>query len=520
MPSYKLKPGVIEGQTIQQNIEVSVDVCIVGSGAGGSVAAHTLQAAGLKVLVVEEGGYFTSNRFRMRESEAYPNLYQESAQRATKDLSVSVFQGRAVGGGTVINWTTCFRTPEEVVASWNKYHGVKNLKSDDLQPHFDAIESRLNIKPIPIGAINRNNRALLNGCKALGYEASPIKRNVRGCAHTGYCGMGCPIDAKQSMLVTYLPDAMDKGATILSRCRINRIHFEGEKAVRLEGSLLDAFGIGTTGGEVVIKAKHFILAAGAIGTPAILMRSGAPDPHEVLGKRTFLHPVVAAVGIYKEPIEGYYGAPQSISSHHFSDRGKKVGFFLEAAPVHPLLVAINLPGYAKQHRKRMKQLPFMSAHLAIGIDGFHPEVPGGEVTLRNSGAPLLDYTPAPMVYEAFREATKTMARIQLAAGATQVLTTHNKPIVIKSEKDIKKLDKATFAPGALPSYSAHQMGGAGMSDSAKLGVVRSADLRHHQIKNLHVIDGSVFPTSLGVNPQESIYGLSRYIATKLAAKWT
>lgn len=520
MSSYPLKPGVLEGQTLTQNIEVSADVCIVGSGAGGAVAAHTLQAAGLKVLVVEEGGYYTSNRFRMRESEAYPNLYQESAQRATKDLSVSIFQGRAVGGGTVINWTTCFRTPDEVVESWKKYHGVKNLAPDDLQPHFDAIETRLNIQAIPLGAINRNNRVLYDGCQALGFEASPIKRNVRGCAHTGYCGMGCPIDAKQSMLVTYLPDAMDLGATILSRCRVSRIHFEGEKAVRLDGALLDAYGISPTGGTVTVRAKHFILAAGAIGSPSILIRSGAPDPHEVLGKRTFLHPVVAAVGIYKEPIEGYYGAPQSISSHHFADRGKNVGFFLEAAPVHPLLVAINLPGYAAQHRKRMQQLPYMAAHLAIGIDGFHPEVPGGAVHVRPSGAPLLDYTPAPKVYEAFREATKTMARIHLAAGASQVMTTHNKPIVIKSEKDLKKLDQATFAPGALPSYSAHQMGGAGMSDNVKLGVVRSEDLRHHQIKNLHVIDGSVFPTSLGVNPQESIYGLSRLVSTKLANQWT
>ena len=270
MTARELAPGVVEGQTLTSDLEAVADVCIVGSGAGGAVAAATLQAAGLKVLVVEEGGYFTSSRFRMREADAYPNLYQESAQRTTKDLSVAIFQGRTVGGGTVVNWTTCFRTPDHVVEHWRAKHAVGSISPADLAPHFDAVEERLSVAPIPLEATNRNNRTLYEGCKALGYEAEPIKRNVRGCALTGYCGMGCPIDAKQSMLVTYLPDAMNRGATVLSRCRVERLVLEGNEVTGLEGTLLDADGVKPTGVKARVKAKRFLLAAGAIDRKSVV----------------------------------------------------------------------------------------------------------------------------------------------------------------------------------------------------------------------------------------------------------
>lgn len=515
-----LVPGVLEGQTVQGDLTLSADVCVVGSGAGGAVTAARLAEAGLSVVVLEEGGYFTQSRFRMREADAFPQLYQEAGQRVTKDLSLSVFQGRAVGGTTVVNWTTSFRTPEATLERWRTHHAVTGLDAATLAPHFEAVEARLGIAESPLALANRPNRLLYDGARALGWAAEPLRRNVRGCAHTGFCGYGCPIDAKQSMLITYLPDAMRAGATVISRCRVERLELEGARVVAVRGTFLDALGLAPTGASLRLEARSFVLAAGAIGTPAILLRSGAPDPHQRAGRRTFLHPVVAQVAIMDEVVDGFRGAPQSIASHQFAERGGDVGYFLEAAPVQAALLAIALPGFGREHRQRMQQLRHLAPHVALAIDGHHDGEEGGRVTLRPSGAPVLDYTVSPKIWAAVREAQRSLARIHLAAGARQSVTGHTHPIVIEREADLAKLDAADYGPNKVGMYSAHVMGGAGMSDDPRRGVVRPEDLRHHQLDNLHVVDGSVFPTSLGVNPQESIYGLAHLVAGRLAEAWT
>ncbi|MEL6188284.1 MAG: NAD(P)-dependent oxidoreductase, partial [Myxococcota bacterium] len=293
------RPGVLEGQTLERDVSVDADMCIIGSGAGGSVAAARLAQSGLRVVVLEEGGYFTSERFTMKEEDCYPNLYQEAAQRATADLSVSIFQGRAVGGTTVVNWTTCFRTPESTLERWRLHHAVSGLERATLDPHWEAVEERLSIQQIPIEKVNRNNRLLWDGCEAMGWSKDTLHRNVIGCALTGYCGMGCPVDLKQSMLITYLPDAMTAGATVISRCRVERLEHDGRHITSVKARCLDAFGLSETGPSVTVRARRYVLSAGAINTPALMIRSGLPDPHDRAGKRTFLHPVIASGAEYE-----------------------------------------------------------------------------------------------------------------------------------------------------------------------------------------------------------------------------
>ena len=271
--SFVPAPGVIEGQTLAGDMTFDCDVCVVGSGAGGAVAAHTLQKAGKKVLVLEEGGYYTSERFRMLEGESMHALYQSAGLQATKDGALAVLQGRAVGGTTVVNWTTCYRTPDKVLDQWKNKFQVRGFERKDLEPHWQTVEERLNIGAWPLDKANRNNKILWDGCKALGYEAHELHRNVKACANTGYCGLGCPVDAKQSMLVSYLPDAMDLGATVVSRCRVERLVMSGDAVSAIEAVLLEADGRKPTGVRLTVKAKTFILAAGAIGTPGILLRS-------------------------------------------------------------------------------------------------------------------------------------------------------------------------------------------------------------------------------------------------------
>jgi choline dehydrogenase-like flavoprotein len=516
LATSRRSPGVIDGSAASADLDLSADVCVIGSGAGGAVVAAVLAEAGIGVLLVEEGGYYTHADFDMREAHTVPKLYQESLQRTTADLAISILQGRAVGGTTVVNWTTSFRTPEDVVEHWQKRHAVGGFRYADLVPHYEAIEARLSIREADVAGMNRNNKKLYDGCQAKGLSVAPTRRNVYQCVQSGYCGTGCPVNAKRSMLVTCVPDALDAGARLLFRCRVDRLVVAGGAVSAAEATLLDAGGYGVTGKRATIKARRFVLAGGAINTPAVLLRSGL-DGGGLVGTRTFLHPVIGSTGLYDEPIEAFYGAPQSAASHAFAHRGEDVGFFMEASPGYPMLASTAMPGFGAAHAKLMEGLSRRTVHIALAIDGFHDDVPGGTVKLRPSGAPLLEYVIPPRIWSAFRLAQKKLAEIGFASGAREVTTLHDPPLTMTSEAEIGRIDAAPWAPCSVGVFTAHQMGGCRMGDDPARSVVRSEDLRHHALKNLHIVDGSVFPTSLGVNPQESIYGLARLMATRIAA---
>ena len=197
------------GEDITQDHDVQCDVCIVGSGAGGAVLAAGLVSSGLKVVMLEEGGYYDQDNFKLNEGDAYFNLYQDRGTRATSDVSITVLQGRTVGGSTTVNWTTCFRTPDRILKHWEQNFGTEAITTETLKPHFEEVERRLGIQEWPLDRVNANNKVLVDGCKKLGYEVRPLRRNVRSCADSGFCGMGCPIGAKQAMHRTYIQDALD-----------------------------------------------------------------------------------------------------------------------------------------------------------------------------------------------------------------------------------------------------------------------------------------------------------------------
>ena len=509
--------GFQGGETLRDGQVLKADVCIVGSGAGGAVTAATLQGAGIETLVLEEGGYHTKPEFKMREDIALPMLYQEGGARMTKDTGLLVLQGRAVGGSTVINWTTCFRTPTRVLDHWQKRYAVSGFDEAALRPHWDEVEKRLSIRKWTYDEANRNNRLLFDGFHALGYSADTLFRNVKNCFKSGYCGMGCPVDAKQSMLVTYLPDAVAKGATVLSRCRVDRLETNGSHVVRAHCTIIGDDGYNPTANKITVEAKRFVLSAGGIGTPAILMRSGLGGG--VVGKHTYVHPAAGITSVYKDRVEAFYGSPQTVASHHFADRGDKVGYFVEAAPLHPIFVSTWMAGMGEFHRTQMLKFPHMACHGAICIDGFHPDEPGGQVLLRESGAPQLDYVMGPRIWEALRDGLKQIVRANLAMGAVECFTAHDPWTHIASESELHKLEESAWEAGRVGMLTAHLMGGARMGGNTAESVVRCEDLRHHTVDNLHVIDGSVLPTSLGVNPQLTIYGIAHMISGRLASAW-
>jgi choline dehydrogenase-like flavoprotein len=509
-----------DAATLPADLDLSCDVAIIGTGAGGAITARALSQGGAKVVLLEEGGHHTSAEFQMEEAVAYPMLYQEQGNRATADLAITVLQGRSVGGGTTVNWTSSFRTPPHVLEHWQKVHGVEGLTEAALTPHWEQIESYLGIAEAPENYVNRNNQRLWDGLGALGWERRRIRRNVRGCMNSGYCGMGCPVDAKQSMLITAIPDAVKAGAELYAHCRVRTLEAGGSaeqgRIASIIGEVIDPATLQPNGRLVRVRPKICVLSGGAINSPGVLLRSKLGNESGQVGRRTFLHPVIALIGLYKEPIEGFYGAPQSVSSHQFAERGEKMGIFFEVAPIHPMLASIASNAFGAEQREVARKLTFTSAVIGLMIDGFAEGEAGGTVTLKPDGLPKLDYPFTDRLEETARFGQKAAAQILFAAGAGEVHSLHNPAVIMRSKEELPKLDAAPFGPNRVGMFTAHQMGGCAMGGDAARSVVRS-DLRHHHIENLFVIDGSVFPTSLGVNPQLSIYGLASWAAPHVLA---
>ncbi|MBI2382384.1 MAG: GMC family oxidoreductase [Gammaproteobacteria bacterium] len=507
-----------DGSQLERDLVLEADVAIIGTGAGGGVSAEILSAAGLKVVLLEEGPLRSSRDFRMQERIAYPELYQEAAGRRTADKGISILQGRAVGGSTLVNWTTSFRTPEKTLEHWDKTLGLPGYGRAELEPWFARQEKRLNIEPWAVPP-NANNEALRRGCEALGVPAKIISRNVKGCWNLGYCGMGCPTNAKQSMLVTTLPEAWKRGAVVVSRCRVERLDIAGEQVRGVLALGMDEYGQVRRERRITVKARHTILAAGAIGSPAVLLRSEAPDPQGVLGRRTFLHPVVVSTAISPTPIKGFEGAPQSVYSDHFLwPEDGRCGFKLEVPPMHPLIGSVLVGGHGRAHRGFMERFDKAQAIIALMRDGFHEEAPGGRVRLDEHGFPLLDYPITDYLWEGMRRAYLAMAEIQFAAGMSEVMPLHEDAGAYTSwaqaRKAIAELPMAILHARVV---SAHVMGGCALSKDARDGVVDPQG-RHHQLENLSVFDGSIFPTSLGANPQLSIYAMVARLAEGLAGE--
>ncbi|MES2960715.1 MAG: GMC family oxidoreductase [Pseudomonadota bacterium] len=497
------------------------DVAIIGSGAGAGITAELLGAAGLKLVIIEEGPLKSSSDFRQVESEAYPSLYQESAARKTADKAINILQGRCVGGSTTVNWTSSFRTPSSTLSYWREHFGLAELTDDALSPWFLQAEQRLSIGPW-LAPPNENNDLLRRGALKLGIAAAAIQRNVKGCWNLGSCGLGCPTNAKQSMLVTTLPAALDRGATLLIETRAERFELRGGRIVALHCTAVQPNGAVAPGAATTrVVARHFVLAAGAINSPGLLLRSAAPDPHGRLGGRTFLHPVVASVATFDHLVAGWQGAPQTIYSDHFLDLDPidgPIGYKLEAPPLHPLIFTTTMNGFGRDAAAQFAKFPNTHALLALMRDGFHAESPGGQVKLRGDGSPELDYGLTPFVMDGARRALLSMAELQFAAGAVEVATGHELAPLYKTWAAAREgIASLPMQPLLTKVVSAHVMGGCGMAADDKRGVVRP-DGVHWQIENLSVHDGSLFPTSVGANPQLSIYGLVNKLATQLAKR--
>lgn len=474
------------------------DIIVIGSGAGGALSAEILSKH-LKVLLIEMGPYRKTSEFDMNEGKAYVDLYQESAARFTKDRGIKVLQRQSVGGGTTVNWTSSFRTPKSVMNFWVEHYGWSPNLIRQIEDTFPLIEEKFSISLWDIPE-NENNNILKRGLEKMNIKANTIPRNVKDCHNLGYCGMGCPKGAKQSTLVNCIPNFLKNGGELIHSQEVHSI----KEDLRVSTVKLK------NGKE--FQCDYIFLAAGGVGSPAILKRSDVRDPLELIGKRTFLHPVIATAAIFRDEVNPFYGAPQSIYSDHFIDNPIKCGFKLEVPPVHPVLLSSIIPVHGKGHSNFINQIKNLNAIIGLFKDGFHHDSQGGNVEINAYGNPVVDYKITDYMWESFREALKVMVEIQFEAGAKEVTALHKHAKLCTNIqdalKDIKRLNMETVD---MPVMSAHVMGGCLMGDDKKNSVVDMYG-KVRNLKRTFVVDGSLFPTSLGVNPMESILTLSNVLA--------
>jgi choline dehydrogenase len=369
---------------------------------------------------------------------------------------------------------------------------------------------------------NPNNSVLQRGCEKLGWEAHVIPRNVKGCWNSGYCGFGCPVNAKQSMLVSTIPEALKNGATLVHRLRVRQLqHADGKISAAAGDALSAKDGTTPTGVTLTIRARHFIAAGGSLNTPALLLRSLLPDPHQLLGKRTLIHPVVLTTAVMPERIDAFHGAPQSIASDHFqwlNGAAGPMGYKLEVPPIFPSIGSAVFNLYGRDLQQGMADFAHANSVLALLRDGFVPQSVGGSVRLASDGSPILDYELSDHVWDGVRRAWLSMAELQFAAGAKVVRVAHLDSANFNSWAEAKKgIPELALKKFRTTFVTAHLMGGCAMSQNPMRGVVDSRG-RHHQVANLSVMDGSVFPTSIGANPQLSIFALTAQNATALASE--
>ena len=500
----------LRGRDMAGPLTLDADVVVVGSGAGGAVAAAILAEAGQSVLVLEEGPRVEASTYAgWRPSESMRHMWRDGGMTAALPVGdspiINVTMGRVVGGSSVLTGGVCFRTPDEIHEVWVKERGLTDLSAADLDPAFTAVESAVNVVEVPADMRSRGIQLYAEGAHRKGFEVGAIRRNTRDCVGAGQCNFGCPKGAKMSVDVAYLPRAVAAGARVLSDCRVVKVLRKGARAVGVEGRLLNhPKGNEHDGQRVTVRAKRVLLAAGSWHTPLVLKRSGLGRASKHIGRNLTLHPGFRLMARFDDPVRAWAGSLQSAYSDAFSDeRITMVGLF-----VPPGVLAATMPGFGAVNAGHAAGIP----NLAIFGGMIHDE--GGGVIRRGPGRePLVTYRMSREDRAAMPRLVRVMAETFFASGARHVyLPILGHPPVTPDE--LAGIDLESIPAGRFECSSQHPLGSVRMGRSAAEGAI-DTDGKLFGLEELFVVDGAGVPTSLGVNPQLTIMAMATRLAWRL-----
>jgi choline dehydrogenase-like flavoprotein len=506
-----IKPLVPDADTT-----LEADVCIVGSGAGGGVMAGVLSEHGLNVVVLEAGGYFDDADFNQLEIPAYQNLYWRGGPSPTGDMNITLQAGFCLGGGTVVNWTNSLRTTPWVREQWEREFGLEGLAGADFDRHLDAVWERLNVNE-RCSELNGSQQRMKAGAQELGWRFALADRNTDEQRYSfetaGYMGFGDQTGAKQSTVKTYLQDAYDRGAVLVTRCWAERILTERGRATGVEATCSDP----QTGrsAKITVRAPQVVVACGSLESPALLLRSRIGGP--ATGDYLRLHPSTATIGFYADDMQAWKGAPHAGLVHEFENIEQGHGFLIEGAQYTTAVAASAVPFTdGASHKRLMSGFRHGATFIALLRDRGH-----GRVTIDHSGmaVPWYSLTDELDLRNA-GEGIAAQARMHEAAGAQQILAAASGAPLWRWGDDldafIARAQRIQLRAGGWTLFSAHQMGTCRMGNDPKTSVANPwGEL--HDAKGVWIGDGSAFPTASGTNPMITIMALAHRNAQAVAA---
>jgi len=496
------------GGTEPQGTEEECDVVIVGSGAGGAVAAATLAEAGLDVIVLEAGEAFDRDSYPADPLDAIARLYRDGGLTIAEGRpQIPVPVGRAVGGTTVVNSGTCFRAPQAVLEEWRGRFGIE--WATDLDGAFAEAEERLRVTPLDPERMGRNGQLAMEGAAALGASGGPISRNAGNCVQCSSCPLGCEIDAKRGMHVSYVPRAIAAGARLRTGVEVDRVLVENGRAtgVRAWRLMPPRRGISrhTPRRPYSVRARlATIVAGGALGTPELLLRSGLGGP--AVGRHLHIHPACWVGARYEEEVRGWDGVMQS----YYIDQWEPQRLLLEATFTPLAFGGAWLAGAGSDHQRSLLEF----GH--VGSIGVHlSDESSGRISLARDCSLRARYKLTQEDSDRLTFGIARAAEIHFAAGATEVYPNIPRAGVL-TPSNLPDFESTRFKPSELRLEAFHPMGTARISPPGD-GVC-SPDGTVHGTEALCVADASLFPTSLGVNPMMTIIAFATHIATELAER--
>jgi choline dehydrogenase-like flavoprotein len=495
---------------------LEADVVVVGSGSGGAVIAGTVAKQGLKVIVVEAGGYFNESDFAQLELKAYQDMYWRGGPNPTADGNITLQAGTALGGGTVINWQNCLRTKPFVREQWAREFGLEGVDGPDYDRHLDTVLERISATD-QASDWNGPHQRLKEGCEALGWNFRTIVRNASlesyAPEQAGYGGFGDQSGSKQSADKTWLLDAVENGADVLVRTRAQRVIVEGGRAAGVECVRIDPE-TQTPVGSVTVRAPRVVVACGSLESPALLLRSGIGGP--AVGDYFRLHPAQAVLGIYSEDQQGWWGAPQTGLCDEFDDTGDGYGFLIEGAQYAPAIGASAVPWTGGEaHKTKMFDWKYGATIISLIRDRGH-----GRVTIDDSGEAVPWYSiEDELDLRNMRHALEAKIRLHHAAGAKSIVSLANGTPTWRYGDDldafIERARRMPMRAGGQRLFSAHQLGSCRMGNDPQTSVANPwGEL--HDTPGVWIGDGSAFPTATGTNPMVSIMALAHRTAEAIA----
>jgi choline dehydrogenase-like flavoprotein len=489
------------------------DIIIVGSGVGGGTAADylTRNNTGLKIAIIESGPFITKEYFNQKEIDMTA-LYFNRGAVLSKNLEIGVAAGKTLGGSSAVYTGVSFRPPEDVLGNWRRKYGLEFLTDDYVNDSLDEIEKEISVHELPESWDNDNNKLFKKGAEALGIPVKRLKINTKNCQQQGFCNLGCTSGAKQGTLEVQIPNVIKRGVEIICNATVNTVE-EHHVNITVKDAPEDTKQNQVSEGNYRLKSKVIILAAGVLNTPAILLRSAKKLKlkNKNIGRYLTLHPVFNVNGVYKDPIKNYRGFPKTCYTDYFSDTER---FYLETSFYFPGVTAKNNPGYGKIHSDLMRDYhKMMSILILVHDQAEHHNC----IAIDKKGNTVIDYTVSPETRVALLKALREATRIFFAAGCKKALIPGSDKMPL-TPSDISQLE-TLISEKALnfsktPLSSAHPQGGARMGNDPKISV---CDLKGKVFgtNSIYVADASLFPTSVKVNPYETVMLLSKWVAENI-----